>query len=125
MNHAKAAKTLYDLNPFTSLAIPHAAIAGVCLFLSGLLAGYFDNMAVYRKVGPRLKAHARLANLMGQERLNKFSEYMERNLGALGVTLFSGSCSAVWAPLVLFSVCRWIFVILLCFGQLYSRTNKY
>ena len=84
MNHAKAAKTLHDLNPFTSLAIPHAAIAGVCLFLSGLLAGYFDNMAVYRKVGPRLKAHARLANLMGQERLNKFSEYMERNLGALG-----------------------------------------
>ncbi len=84
MNHAKAAKTLHDLNPFTSLASPHAAIAGVCLFLSGLLAGYFDNMAVYRKVGPRLKAHARLANLMGQERLNKFSEYMERNLGALG-----------------------------------------
>jgi len=90
MNHAKAAKTLHDLNPFTSLAIPHAAIAGVCLFLSGLLAGYFDNMAVYRKVGPRLKAHARLANLMGQERLNKFSEYMERNLGALGGNFIFG-----------------------------------
>lgn len=90
MTHAKAAKTLHDLNPFTSLAIPHAAIAGVCLFLSGLLAGYFDNMAVYRKVGPRLKAHARLANLMGQERLNKFSEYMERNLGALGGNFIFG-----------------------------------
>ncbi|MDC4427219.1 site-specific recombinase, partial [Acinetobacter baumannii] len=48
MNHAKASKMLHDLNPFTSLAIPHAAIAGVCLFLSGLIAGYFDNMAVYR-----------------------------------------------------------------------------
>ncbi|MFV5491633.1 site-specific recombinase [Acinetobacter sp. ASP199] len=90
MNHAKAAKTLHDLNPFTSLAVPHAAIAGVCLFLSGLLAGYFDNMAVYRKVGPRLKAHARLAALMGQERLNKFAEYMERNLGALGGNFIFG-----------------------------------
>lgn len=50
LNHAKANIVLHSLNPFTSLAIPHAAIAGVCLFLSGLLAGYFDNMAIYRKV---------------------------------------------------------------------------
>ena len=90
MNHAKAAKTLHDLNPFTSLAIPHAAIAGICLFLSGLLAGYFDNMAVYRKVGPRLKADLRLARIMGQERLNRFAEYIERNLGALGGNFIFG-----------------------------------
>lgn len=90
MNHAKAAKTLHDLNPFTSLAIPHAAIAGVCLFLSGLLAGYFDNMAVYRKVGPRLKAHVRLSQLMGQERLYRFADYIERNLGALAGNFIFG-----------------------------------
>ncbi|WP_180105315.1 MULTISPECIES: site-specific recombinase [unclassified Acinetobacter] len=90
MNHAKAAKTLHDLNPFTSLAIPHAAIAGVCLFLSGLLAGYFDNMAVYRKVGPRLRAHVRLSQLMGQERLHRFADYIERNLGALAGNFIFG-----------------------------------
>ncbi|WP_216933809.1 MULTISPECIES: site-specific recombinase [unclassified Acinetobacter] len=90
MTHAKAAKTLHDLNPFTSLAIPHAAIAGVCLFLSGLLAGYFDNMAVYRKVGPRLKADVRLAQIMGQERLLRFADYIERNLGALAGNFLFG-----------------------------------
>jgi site-specific recombinase len=90
MNHAKAAKTLHDLNPFTSLAIPHAAIAGICLFLSGLIAGYFDNMAVYRKVGPRLKAHQQLKLYIGQERLNKFAEYVERNLGALAGNFIFG-----------------------------------
>lgn len=90
MNHAKAAKTLHELNPFTSLAIPHAAIAGVCLFLSGLLAGYFDNMAVYRKVGPRLKAHVHLSQLMGQERLYRFADYIERNLGALAGNFIFG-----------------------------------
>ena len=90
MTHAKAAKTLHDLNPFTSLAIPHAAIAGVCLFLSGLLAGYFDNMAVYRKVGPRLKAHPKLKKIMGQERLDKFAGYIERNLGALAGNFIFG-----------------------------------
>ena len=90
MNHVKAAKTLHDLNPFTSLAIPHAAIAGVCLFLSGLIAGYFDNMAVYRKVGPRLKAHQKLKLYIGQERLNKLAEYVERNLGALAGNFIFG-----------------------------------
>lgn len=90
LNHAKATKTLHDLNPFTSLAIPHAAIAGVCLFLSGLIAGYFDNMAVYRKIGPRLKAHAHLKILLGQERLNRFATYIERNLGALAGNFLFG-----------------------------------
>ena len=88
--HTKASALLHSLNPFTSLAIPHAAIAGVCLFLSGLLAGYFDNMAVYRKVGPRLKAHKRLADWMGQNRLNKFADYVERNLGALSGNFLFG-----------------------------------
>ncbi|WP_180171250.1 site-specific recombinase [Acinetobacter sp. YH12023] len=90
MNHAKAAKTLHDLNPFTSLAVPHAAIAGVCLFLSGLLAGYFDNMAIYRKVGPRIQAHPKLKRIMGQERLDKLAAYIERNLGALAGNFLFG-----------------------------------
>ncbi|OTG81018.1 site-specific recombinase [Acinetobacter sp. ANC 4648] len=90
LTHTKATALLHSLNPFTSLAIFHAAIAGVCLFLSGLIAGYFDNMAVYRKVGPRLKAHPRLKRIMGQPRLNKFADYMERNLGALAGNFLFG-----------------------------------
>lgn len=90
LNHAKATVLLNSLNPFTSLAIPHAAIAGVCLFLSGLLAGYFDNMAVYRKIGARIKAHPKLKTLMGQEKLNKFANYIERNLGALAGNFLFG-----------------------------------
>lgn len=90
LNHAKATVLLNSLNPFTSLAILHAAIAGVCLFLSGLLAGYFDNMAVYRKIGPRIKAHPKLKTLMGQEKLNKFANYIERNLGALAGNFLFG-----------------------------------
>lgn len=90
MTHAKATLMLHDLDPFTSLAIPHAAIAGVCLFLSGLIAGYFDNMAVYRKVGPRLKMHMSLRLLLGQERLDKLADYIERNLGALAGNFLFG-----------------------------------
>ena len=90
LSSTKAAKTLHDLNPFTSLAVPHAAIAGVCLFFSGLLAGYFDNLAIYRKVGPRLKQHQRLKRWMGQQRLDKFANYIQTNLGALAGNFLFG-----------------------------------
>lgn len=90
LTHNKASHVLHSLNPFTSLAIPHAAIAGVCLFFSGLIAGYFDNMAVYRKVGPRLKAHQKFENILGRERLDKFAGYIERNLGALAGNFLFG-----------------------------------
>lgn len=90
LTHTKATHLLHTLNPFTSLAIPHAAIAGVCLFLSGLIAGYFDNMAIYRKVGPRMKAHTRFKKIMGQDRLNRFANYIERNLGALAGNFIFG-----------------------------------
>jgi site-specific recombinase len=36
----KAAHLLADLDPVASLALPHAAIAGVCLYLAGVASGY-------------------------------------------------------------------------------------
>lgn len=90
MNNIKAVKTLHELNPFTSLAIPHAAIAGVCLFLSGLLAGYFDNMAVYRKIGPRIQAHPKLKKIFKQTTIDKFANYIQLNLGALAGNFLFG-----------------------------------
>lgn len=83
MNHAKASHVLHDLNPFTSLAIPHAAIAGVCLFFSGLIAGYYDNMAIYRQIGSRIKAHPKLKKLFSKNRLERIANYVEQNLGAI------------------------------------------
>lgn len=86
----KAEALLHNINPFTSLAIPHAAIAGVCLFLSGLIAGYYDNMAVYRQVGPRLRQHAKLQRWLGVKRLNRVAGYIENNLGALAGNFWFG-----------------------------------
>lgn len=86
----KADHLLHNINPFTSLAIPHAAIAGVCLFLSGLIAGYYDNLAVYRQIGPRIKQHPRLQQWLGSEKLNRIASYVENNLGALAGNFFFG-----------------------------------
>jgi len=81
---------LHNINPFTSLALPHAAIAGVCLFLSGLIAGYYDNLSVYHQVGARLRQHPQLKKRMTPERLFKMSNYIENNLGALASNFWFG-----------------------------------
>lgn len=78
-----AAHLLHDLDPFRSLAIPHAAIAGVFLFLSGLIAGFYDNISAYNKIGERLRRHWLLLKLLPKSWLIKGSTFVENNLGAI------------------------------------------
>src|SRR5690606_32073732 len=59
-------------------------------FRAVLLAGYLATLRVYSNVGPRLRAHVRLSQLMGQERLHRFADYIERNLGALAGNFIFG-----------------------------------
>ena len=47
---AKAMHLLHDIDPFHSLALMYAAIAGVCLFVAGLISGYYDNKALYTRM---------------------------------------------------------------------------
>ena len=79
----KAAHLLHDLDPFRSLALPHAAIAGVYLFLSGLIAGYYDNLAVYNHVGARIRRHPLLKRIMPASWLSRLGGFVEANLGAI------------------------------------------
>ncbi len=64
----KAAVLLKDLSPLHSLALLHAAIAGVWLFLSGLISGYFDNKAAYNRIGLRVAELTWLRRLAGERR---------------------------------------------------------
>ena len=82
-SEATAEHLLHDLNPFTSLAIFHAAIAGVYLYISGLIAGYYDNLAVHNKIGERIRHQPTLKRLVTPISLLRFSEFVERNLGAI------------------------------------------
>ena len=79
----KAAHLLHDLDPFRSLALPHAAIAGVYLFLSGLIAGYYDNLAVYNQIGARIQRHKLLQYLLPKAWLQRLGGFIEANLGAI------------------------------------------
>lgn len=86
----KALKMLEECDPFSSLALPHAAIAGVFLFLSGLIAGYFDNKVVYRNIPERLEALPWLRRMLGPRRTHRVAKYVGHNLGALAGNFFLG-----------------------------------
>ena len=60
-----------------------AALAGVCLFLSGLIAGYYDNLSAYNRIPERLLQLRWPRRLLGEARMRRVATYVENNLGAL------------------------------------------
>jgi site-specific recombinase len=95
----KAAHLLHDLHPWQSLALLHAAIAGVYLFLSGLISGYYDNQALYHRIPQRLRRVKWLRRLLGERRLADLATYVEHNLGALAGNFLFG-CMLGFTPVI-------------------------
>ena len=85
----KLQKMLHEVHPLASGALFFAAVAGVGLFLSGLVSGYFDNKARYHRLGPRIAAAPRLAWL-GAERATRLGNYLDAHYGAILGNLFFG-----------------------------------
>jgi site-specific recombinase len=95
----KAAHLLHDLHPWKSLALLHAAIAGVYLFLSGLISGFYDNRALYHRVPQRLRRVKWLRALLGEARLARLASYVEHNVGALAGNFLFG-CMLGFTPVI-------------------------
>ena len=86
----KARHLLHSISPFDSMALFYAGIAGVCLFLAGLISGYYDNLAAYERIRERIEHTAWLKSMLGEERLHRFAAYLDDNLGALAGNFFFG-----------------------------------
>lgn len=86
----KAESMLIELNPLKSGALFHAAIAGVFLYLAGVISGYYDNLGLYHQVPERIRRVHWLRKLLGVVRLGRFSVYLSKNLGALAGNFFFG-----------------------------------
>ncbi len=86
----KAWKMIQEIHPWRSLSLFHAAIAGVCLFVAGLISGYYDNEVVFRKIPERLNNHPLLKILLPEFLRTRFCNYIENNLGSLTGNFFLG-----------------------------------
>lgn len=83
VTQGKAMHLLADIDPIHGPNLLYAAVAGVCLFLAGLISGYYDNKALYTRWAQRIAQLRGLRWLLGPARLQRFGAYMETNLGGL------------------------------------------
>ncbi len=86
----KAMHLLHDIDPVGSPALFYAMIAGVCLFVAGLISGYYDNQALYTRWAQRIAQLRGLGEVIGQERLRRLGLYLENNLGGLMGNFYFG-----------------------------------
>ena len=90
-----------DLSPVHSLALPHAAIAGVFLFLSGIIAGSVANRGKHERIALRLRKHPWLLATIGTKRTEKLARFYEKHwagiLSNFWFGVFMGSTVVVGA----------------------------
>ena len=86
----KAQYLLAELDPFGSPALFYAAVAGVGLFLAGIVSGYYDNQSVYHTIPQRLQRLAVPQRLVGPRRWNAVVDYLRPRWGGIAGNLFFG-----------------------------------
>lgn len=86
----KAQALLLSNDPLHSGAVIYGAMAGVCLFLAGLIAGFHDNLSAFNKIPERINALKWLKKGLGEARLQRISDYIRDNLGALAGNFYFG-----------------------------------
>jgi site-specific recombinase len=90
VDEEKAQIMIDDLHPTRSLALFHAAIAGVYLFLAGLISGYYDNKNISNQIPQRIREHPFLNRILPKKSIYDFSHYIDRNLGSLAGNFYLG-----------------------------------
>ncbi|MCA5004407.1 site-specific recombinase [Sphingobacterium bovistauri] len=77
-----------DLDPIDSPAIAHASIAGLFLFLSGIIAGSVANRDKYNSLYYRMEQHPILKKIFGKEKTKKIANWYKKK--------WAGVISNIW-----------------------------
>ncbi len=81
---AKTAEyVLHSLNPWHSGTIFFAALTGVILWMSSIVAGWLENWAVYRRLPEAIAGH-RLGRYVGRGTMQWLSRVFTRNIAGVG-----------------------------------------
>ncbi|MDR6966714.1 site-specific recombinase [Flavobacterium arsenatis] len=92
-------KLLTDISPLHSAAIFHAAIAGVFLFLSGIISGSVANRDKHAQVYFRIQEHPFLKRTIGKKRTLKLANLYEKRWAGIisnfWFGIFMGSTASI------------------------------
>ena len=79
----KYPKMIHELNPLRSPAILHASIAGVFLFISGLIAGNVSNKIIHGRIPYRIEHHPVLKLTISAAKRERLAAYYQRNAAGI------------------------------------------
>ncbi|HYO74619.1 MAG TPA: gliding motility protein [Archangium sp.] len=119
LNTAQAHYVVDALHPWRSGTILYAALTGVLLWLSSLVAGWLENWAVYRRIPEALAHHRVLRRALGDAGAKKLAGVFSRNIAGLGGNVSIGVLLAL-PPVVgnFFGLPLDVRHVTLSFGQL-------
>lgn len=86
----KGESLVYSNHAFMSLSIFYAAIAGVCLFFSGVAAGWMTNWYVFNEISQRLRISPVLNRIFSAEALNSWVSKIDHEIAAWTGNIFLG-----------------------------------
>ncbi len=98
----KSGKLLHDLDPFQSKAILHACIAGVFLFISGVISGNISNNSVFYQIPKRIAKNPLINYFFGARIAERLSVYYSRNWAGIVSNFWFGVFLGATAPIGLF-----------------------
>ncbi|GGG51589.1 recombinase [Epilithonimonas arachidiradicis] len=98
----KSARLIHDLNPFDSKAILHACIAGVFLFISGVISGNISNNSVFYQIPRRIAKNPLINYFFGQNVAKRLSVYYSKNWAGIISNFWFGVFLGATAPIGLF-----------------------
>lgn len=78
-----ALNMLEDQHPWRSASLLYACFTGFFLFVSGIIAGYWQNKIQYGQIRERLIRHPVLKRSVSPKRLSRFAIYIEKHFGSL------------------------------------------
>jgi site-specific recombinase len=93
---------LTDLSPLHSAAIFHAAIAGVFLFLSGIISGSIANRDKHNQIYYRIQEHPLLKKSLGRHRTIRLAGIYEKRWAGIISNFWFGVFMGSTAPIGLF-----------------------
>lgn len=90
LSSVKSANLLRDLDPAETKPFFHASIAGIFLFISGIISGNVGNNAVYYRIPERLAKNPLLHRVFGNRFAHKISEFYKKNWAGIISNLWFG-----------------------------------
>ncbi len=91
-----------DLNPLASLALLHAGIAGIYLFITGIIAGGISNRNKFNNIYKRIGHHPYLKRKFGKKFAAKLAGFIEKKWAGIMSNFWFGVFMGTTAPIGVF-----------------------